>query len=326
MRNYNLSELLSYTADVIVGKRKALDVKSAQPVGPKDDLSSFSQLIQLSLVMLVALLLAEYIGKLFGSMAGLKRGKLKRFASTFSELVYYTFSVFCLSTICWSSKWFWPSGWSEVMYDGRVQNIPDLEAYTVPADLKCFYLFETSYYFSSFILLLVRKKKKDFSQMAFHHIVTSLLLLLSYSTGYIRIGAVVMILHNVFDPFMLVAKCTHYMNVPLVPDIAFACCTITFAVSRLYYYPLSIYFAWIGVCTGNTTCSGGVWDKTLVEFSLIGLLAALLPVHLIWFKMILKVLQSAVLQAGVKGDVRSDSEDEDEPAHSKDHTKVKKRQ
>jgi len=309
-------ELLSYTADVLVGQKKALDVASAQPIGPKDDLSSVTQLLQLSMLMLVALLVAEYIGKLVGSFGGLKRGKLKRFASTFSELSYYTFSVFSLTKICWSSTWFWPSGWSEVMYDGRVQKIATLEAYTVPADLKCFYIFETSYYLSSFILLLIRKKKKDFWQMAFHHIVTSLLLLLSYSTGYIRIGAVVMILHNVFDPFMLVAKCTHYMNIPLIPDISFACCAVTFAVSRLYYYPVSIYFAWIGVCAGNSTCPGGAWDKSPVEFSLIALLAALLPVHVLWFKMILKVLHSALLQAGVKGDVRSDSEDEEEPGNS----------
>ena len=65
---------------------------------------------------------------------------------------------------------------------------------------------------------------------------------------------------------------------------------------------------------GNKTCPGGVWDKTPVEFSLIGLLVALLPIHVFWFIMIVKVLVTALSSKGVQGDVRSDSEGEDESA------------
>ena len=129
--------------------------------------------------MLVVLLVLQQIGAVVGGLLGLKRGMRTKFAHTFSEMSYYITSVLCLSRLCWNASWFWPSGWREVMFDGRVQQVDGLQPYTAPADLKLFYIVETSYYLSSFALLLVRPKKKDFMEMAFHHVVTAFLLLLS---------------------------------------------------------------------------------------------------------------------------------------------------
>ena len=47
--------------------------------------------------------------------------------------------------------------------------------------------------------------------------------------------------------------------------------------------------AGVGGGGGPGRRSGGEWDKTPVEFGLIGLLAALYPIHVVWFYMILKV-------------------------------------
>ena len=307
-------EMAAHTLQVLFGTKQALDSATAQPVGPLDGTNFVGPLLALSAGMLVVLLVLQALGSAVGEAFGLKRSKKEKFAHTFSEMCYYMFSVIALSRLCWGASWFWPSGWHEVMFDGRVQKAEGLKPYTAPADLKFFYMLETSYYISSFALLLVRPKKKDFAEMAFHHVVTASLQLLSYSTGYMRIGAVVMYVHDIFDPFMLFAKCSHYVKIPLLPDISFVCCTIAFAVPRLYFYPIAIYNAWRGVCVGNASCPGGVWDKTPVEFTLIGLLMALLPIHVFWFAMILKVLKHALISAGVQGDVRSDSEGEDEPA------------
>jgi hypothetical protein len=289
-------DAIAHTLQVLVGSAAPLDPKTAQPVGPLDGTHFVAPLLALSVVMLLVLLVLQQIGAATASLLGLKRGNKTKFAHTFSEMCYYITSVASLLRLCWSASWFWPSGWHEVMFDGRVQQIPDLKPYTAPVDLKVFYLVETSYYVASFVLLLARPKKKDFIEMAFHHVVTALLLLLSYTTGYVRIGAVVMILHNIFDPFMLFAKCTHYAKIPVLPDVSFAVCAVAFAVPRLYCYPMAIRQAWLGVCVGNKSCPGGVWDKTPVEFSLIGLLSALVPIHVFWFVMILKVLVIEQLQ------------------------------
>jgi hypothetical protein len=300
--------------EVLLKNRKALDPISAQPVGPLDGTDFVVPLILTAVGMLAVLLFLQFMGDFIGGLAGLKRSMKTKFAHTFSELCYYVMSNICLFCLCWNASWYWPSGWHEVMFDGRVQKVPELKPYTAPADLKLFYMIETSYYVSSFVLLLMRPKKKDFIEMAFHHIVTASLLLLSYTTGYLRIGTVVMYLHNIFDPFMLFAKCAHYAKIPILPDVSFALCTVAFAVSRLYYYPIAIYHAWSGVCVANATCPGGLWDKTPIEFALIGLLMALLPIHMFWFTMILKVLFKALASSGVQGDVRSDSDEETTPA------------
>jgi len=328
VKNPNLSfpAMAEHTVQVLLGNKQALDPATAQPVGPLDGTGFVGPLLLISCGMLLVLLILQQVGAVLGGSFGLKRGRKEKFAHTFSEMCYYIMSVVCLSRLCWNASWFWPAGWPEVMFDGRVQQAPGLQPYTTPADLKMFYMVETSYYISSFALLLVRPKKKDFIEMAFHHVVTAFLLLLSYTTGYMRIGAVVMYLHDIFDPFMLFAKCTHYLKIPVVPDISFVCCTIAFAIPRLYLYPIAIYHAWSGVCVGSASCPGGVWDKTPVEFSLIGLLMALLPIHVFWFVMILKVLKSALASSGVQGDVRSDSEGEDDSSSRDppDPTKAKK--
>jgi hypothetical protein len=265
----------------------------------------------------------EAIGFQVGKALGLRPGKAKRFSAAMTECLHYTLMLFVALGCFWRENWLWPSGWHEVMHDGRVHmvkgqnNDVPLGVYEVPAELQFYYSIELGWYLQGFIRLLLEGGRTDCLEMAFHHIVTGMLICLSWSTGYIRIGIVVLILHNLFDPFLHLAKCTHYLKWPVVPDVSFGICVITFAVSRLYFYPQAIWQAWMGVCVGNATCPGGTWDKTAVEFYLMALLFALLPIHCLWFFMLLKVLKKALLSSGVQGDVRSDSEDEEEPEDKK---------
>jgi len=140
----------------------------------------------------------------------------------------------------------------------------------------------------------------------------------SYMIGNVRIGIVVYLLHNAFDPFLHLAKCCHYLKIPIIPDVSFASCAVIFAVSRLYYYPIAIWHAWTGVCPQTyKVCEGGIGGRSLSETSLIGLLSALVPIHLLWFYMILRVIKKSLLSSGVQGDVRSDSEDEEDEEEKK---------
>ena len=316
MTLWHLSDLFLKS---LSGIQIPLDPATAQRIGHADGCDILTHLCILCSGMLLVLLACQAVGVVVAKSFRLGRRKTVKISHCFSEMAYYVFSVFTLTRLCWHAPWFWPSGWHQVMLDGRVQEITTLLPYTAPADLKFFYLLETSYYLTSFLLLCWRPKKKDFQQMAFHHVITAALLLLSYYAGYIRIGVVVMYLHNLFDPFLLLAKCTHYAKIPYMPNVFFFSCAVTFAISRLLLYPLAIFHAWMGVCNGNQSCPGGVWDKTPIEFSLFGLLLFLLPIHVFWFMMIVKVLVIALRSDGVQGDVRSDSENEDESTTTKKH-------
>lgn len=316
-------ELGAHAWQVLLGAAPPLSPASAQAVGPRDAGLAWAMLGACA-AMLLVLLALERCGFALAAALGVRRQKQK-FAHAFAELCYYSAAVGFLARACWDARWFWPAGWHEVMHDGRVQMTPELAPYTAPADLKFVYITATSYYAASLVLLLSRPKKKDCAEMALHHVITAALLLLSYRTGYLRIGVVVMALHDVFDPLMLAAKCAHYARVPVLPDIAFACSAVAFAVPRFWLFPRAIHHAWLGVCAGSASCPGGVWDKTPLEFTLVALLLALLPIHALWFAMILRVLRTAAAAAGVQGDVRSDSEDEEGDAHTGAPAKIKRR-
>jgi len=323
-------ELAFHALMVFVGLRAPMDPTTAQPVGPKEELSKFLLDTGVACVaMTVVLLMIRSLGvSIAVKVAGFRppkkdpKGrwilpkKTKSFRDAFVELFYYTCSLAAMCRVAWREDWFWPSGWEKVMFDGRVQLTSPLPPYTVPADFKFLYLMETSYYLAGFALLVLQKLKKetrkDFVEMAAHHLITAALLSLSFNTGYMRIGLVVMFLHNCFDPFLHFAKLAKYMNLPLLPDVSFVICAVTFFVSRLYYYPTAIWHAWMGVCNHSASCPGGVWDKTPVETTLIVLLMALIPIHCLWFYMILQVLKKAIMSMGVQGDVRSDSEEEED--------------
>lgn len=266
----------------------------------------------------------ELLGSAVGTACGLTN-KVDRFKVSFAELVYYSLSVFAVFRLTGAeATWLYPSHWSELMWDGSVQLNSDLPPFTAPAEIKCYYLIEFGWYFSGLFKLLVSYRKKDFFEMLAHHLVTIALISMSLNTGYIRCGLVVLMLHNVFDPFLHLAKCTHYLKMPIVPDISFAMCAVTFFVLRLYYYPQVVFTAF--KCNSNTKCGCGLGQpecdsmtaaylgNTPVEKALVFLLALLLPIHVLWFFMILKVLKKAVMSMGpVQGDSREDTDSDDDP-------------
>jgi len=315
----NTLELAQYTWGMLMGEKKPHDWNSAQPIGPMVKLQDFlTDMVGFTVALYLLCSLYEFVGYKLGMNLGLSRGKADRFASSFVELIYYSMSLTLGYYVFGKEDWLWPSGWAGNMSDGRVQRIPGAKPYTLPADAKFAYLLETAWVVGGFVRLVARKPKKDYYEMLFHHIVTYSLLMLSYQTGFCRIGAVVYLLHNTFDPFLHLAKCTHYVKVPIVPDISFVLCAIVFAATRLWYYPIAISYAWEGVCPiDHKTCLGGYWGKTPIEFFEIFMLGALLPIHCLWFYMILRVMHKSLASSGVQGDVRSDSEDDDEEDEKK---------
>mmetsp|Transcript_36136 Transcript_36136/g.95017 ORF Transcript_36136/g.95017 Transcript_36136/m.95017 type:complete len:210 (+) Transcript_36136:806-1435(+) len=202
------------------------------------------------------------------------------------------------------------------MFDGRVQKIRGMPPFHAPPETKVWYLIEAGWYFSSFARLLTGPRKGDFVEMAVHHVLTGTLILMSYTAGYVRAGVVVMFLHNLFDPLLHIAKLTHYLAWPVVPDAAFAACAITFLVSRIILYPYCLWKAWTGLCPADdrAACADGSWGRTPSELLQIAMLTALLPIHGLWFFMILKVLKRALFDALT--DVRSDSEADEDDAQA----------
>lgn len=247
--------------------------------------------------------------------------KRERFCTAWGEAVYFAIQVFVNYRLFSGASWYWPSGWDLLMADtGQMTPMGDAAAplYHCAREMRTYYVLEFGWYSMCLVLLFFKKRRSDFLEMLAHHAITSVLIFTSYSFGYLRIGVVVMNLHNLFDPFLNVAKCCHYaFKGPLhvLADVSFGLGAVVFLASRLVLYPVVIYHAFIHHVWFHTITYPGedpVWDAPVDRWACIILLCMLYPIHLFWFYLILKVAKKALVGGTVQNDERSDSESEGE--------------
>eukprot|EP00038_Savillea_parva_P001244 m.102551 g.102551 ORF g.102551 m.102551 type:complete len:369 (+) comp10441_c1_seq1:102-1208(+) len=245
--------------------------------------------------------------------------KHENFAQSFVETAFYSIDIFIAYRIFWGSSWCWPSHWHDIknglLSDGTVNLIPGVPAYHAPREMRAYYVIEFGFYFSQLLSLVSKKHKKDFWQMFVHHLLTSALIAFSYAIGFLRIGIIVMVCHSTFDPFLNAAKIFHYIfrkNSPwhILADISFALCAVTFFVCRFGFYPYAIS----ATLNPDLPDSISIYNASWTENSLRLMLIALLPIHVFWFYLILKVLFKALGGGTVQGDARSDDEGTSEEA------------
>ncbi|WAQ95002.1 CERS2-like protein, partial [Mya arenaria] len=90
----------------------------------------------------------------------------------------------------WQTKYCW-IGWP-------LQNIP--------RDVYWYYTIEASFYWGLVFTLFSDTKRKDFTQMAVHHFATLVLIYFSWMMNLVRMGTLVLLLHDAADPIL--AVCT----------------------------------------------------------------------------------------------------------------------
>jgi acyl-CoA-dependent ceramide synthase len=147
-----------------------------------------------------------------------------------------------------------------------------------------------------------------------HHVITVSLLFLSYTYNFTRVGNVILILMDVCDVNLSIAKMLKYFHRERACDVAFVSFMLMWIYTRhilynrvllsaLYDVPNIIEFAWKPEEEHFLTKE--------VQTGFVALLAALQVLLIIWFFMIVKVL-IAVVSGKNAEDTRSDDEDEDE--------------
>jgi len=320
-------------ADVVMGNSRGGDIVVAQvSIAQPETLVPMALAIVLAYFYLKAIEAGGYaVAASLGVGRGMERPrrerKRERFCTAWGEALYFAIQVFINYRLFSSTSWYWPSNWDLLMDDGRkaaLQGGDAAQLYRCTREMRTYYTLEFGWYAMNLGLLFFKKRRSDFLEMFAHHVITSALIFLSYAFGFMRIGIVVMNLHNLFDPFLNVAKCCHYaFKGPLEPlhifaDISFGVGLVVFLASRLVMYPYAIYHAWF-----FTAGPDPIWDATADEWVCKILLCMLYPIHMFWFYLILKVAKKALIGGTVQNDERSDSESEDdEPAN----TSVKQQQ
>ncbi|KAG5062936.1 hypothetical protein JHK85_004119 [Glycine max] len=133
-------------------------------------------------------------------------------------------------------------------------------------------------------------------------------------TRFVRVGSVVLALHDASDVFIETGKMSKYSGAETTASIAFILFVLCFTVTRIIYYPF-----WILRSTSYEVVHAlkmDLVDGPLYYYVFNALLYFLLVLHIYWWVLMLRMLVKQIQEKGkVSEDIRSDSEDEHEHKH-----------
>jgi hypothetical protein len=164
-----------------------------------------------------------------------------------------------------------------------------------------YYSTSFAFYTSELLSLFVETKRSDFMEYVVHHIATIILFVMSWGGRDHPMGSYVIFLHDASDIFLSLAKSLHYVNMEVAVNSCFAVFIAGFMLFRFYCLPT--------VLVGCFYISP-VMRKAAVNFYVLAMLLffVLQLLHVFWFYLILRIILR--LFNGVKGDARSDSDND----------------
>ncbi|XP_066471861.1 ceramide synthase 5 isoform X2 [Tiliqua scincoides] len=150
-----------------------------------------------------------------------------KFCESLGRLTFYLTALIYGLSIVWSSPWL--SDTKNCWY-GYPYQLVTLQMYN-------YYIMELTFYWCLLFSQFIDIKRKDFLVMFIHHLAAISLLSLSYTLNMVRVGALVLCLHDMPDIFLEVAKMANYAKYQRLCDATFILFSVLFIVTRLGLYP-----------------------------------------------------------------------------------------
>uniref|UniRef100_A0A3B1K7J6 Ceramide synthase 3 n=1 Tax=Astyanax mexicanus TaxID=7994 RepID=A0A3B1K7J6_ASTMX len=100
-----------------------------------------------------------------------------------------------------------------------------------------YYILEMSFYWSLLFSITFDVKRKDFKEQIIHHLATLTLLAFSWCGNYIRVGTLVMLVHDASDVLLESAKLFNYSKWERACNSSFVLFAVVFMVTRLVIFP-----------------------------------------------------------------------------------------
>jgi len=278
--------------------------------GNKDKLISFDQVaIKTALEQLEHSLSQRQLERWIRRKANCERStRLERFTESSWRMLFYAFAfAFGIFTL-WDKPWFADSFYCFKDYPRHV--VSDREWW--------YYNLELGFYLSLIVSQFTDVPKKDFMQMFIHHIVTIMLLTFSWTCNFIRIGTLVLVIHDFADIPLEAAKICRYLKTSdLVSNSVFGVFMLSWIFSRIGLLPYRVISYSSYYALGHVK----FWP---VYYIFNALLIALQILHVIWTFLILRIAYNAIYDDGVK-DLREDSSLSSSPSGVEDDDDKKSR-
>ncbi|KAJ3101626.1 Ceramide synthase 3 [Phlyctochytrium planicorne] len=149
--------------------------------------------------------------------------------------------------------------------------------------------------------------QKDFVAMFLHHVFTLTLVTASYFLAFHRIGAVILLLHDLADPVMEVAKMYIYTGNQKMADTFFALFALVFIFTRNFIYPVYVISS-IPLYAFHSDGRYIPYGNAYIYFFCLGCLGVLCSIQFYWGSLIVKMAVKAVVEKKVDGDIRDEDE------------------
>lgn len=275
-----------------------------------------------------------YVLTPFAKSQGIHKKKdLTRFSEQAWLLVYY-----CV---------FWPLGVYIYYTSSYYFNLHELWS-TWPRRemsgvMKGYILAQLSFWFQQLLVIHIEDRRKDHWQMFSHHVVTSTVLYMAYRSGFTRVANLILVLMDVVDIFLPLAKCLKYMGYKKLCDFMFAVFMVSWFIARHVLYLMVIWSVWahtrivmdFGCYTGLDDNLVGpieppsgkdwwlammqpLWDSDAavcfdegVKGTFLAMLLFLQGLAIMWFIMVIQVAIKVIRGDGAE-DSRSDDEADEE--------------
>lgn len=167
-----------------------------------------------------------------------------------------------------------------------------------------YYMIEMAFYWSLLLRVSLDVKRKDFKEQMIHHVATIFLIGFSYSANYIRVGTIIMLVHDASDYIMECAKMFNYAGWRRTCDGLFVVFALVFIITRLVIFPV-----WVMYTTLYSSME--IFQPFLGYYLFNFLLVVLQVLHIFWAYLILRMAVKFVFAGKVEKDERSDVDESD---------------
>ncbi|KMZ74094.1 LAG1 longevity assurance-like protein [Zostera marina] len=208
----------------------------------------------------------------------------------------WKFSYFLIGVI-WSVSIICNESWSRDIHD-YFRGWPD---HPLKVSMKLFYIWQCGIYIYSIVAILTwETRRKDFPIMLSHHIITIILIVYSY---LVRIGCIIIALHDTCDIFLEVAKVLKYIQAEMGASIFFGIFAISWFLLRLVYFPFWVIRSSSYLSIEFISASE---NFIIMYYVFNSMLISLLFFHVYWWKLICSMILTQIKnRANVGEDVRS---------------------
>ncbi|KAG7482719.1 ceramide synthase 3 [Solea senegalensis] len=225
-------------------------------------------------------------------------GVLKKFREACWRCVFYLFAFIGGIVALHDKEWFYDT--QEVWTGFPKQSMLESQYW--------YYILEMSFYASLLFSITFDVKRKDFKEQIVHHLATLVLLSFSWCVNYIRIGTLVMLVHDASDILLESAKLFNYAKWEKTSHCIFVVFAIVFMVTRLIIFPFwLIHCTWVYPVLHYPAFFGYYFFNVM--------LVILLCLHLFWAYLILRMIRKFMFGNLIR-DERSENEEEEDEDNS----------